>query len=333
MYKEIGSEFWNVPTRDEKNNLFPGNTQWFLSGRNALMAIVGELEGCKTVAVPSWCCDSIIKPFADAGIRIVFYPVYWRKKLFCEISRDCDVLFLMDFFGYSSFDSGINDYRGIVIRDVTHSLFSAVYTDADYYFGSLRKWCGVWTGGYAWTKDGHQIQAECSEEKRYVNLRQKAMQLKKSYINEENKDKGYLTLFSEAEELLESNKGVSFAAERDIRLAYHLDYEMIKTMRRQNAGIIQSAFHDWLMFPSMSLTDCPMFVPVLVPDGKRDALRQHLTRNSIYCPVHWPVSDYHKLTDEERYIYDNGLSIVCDQRYSSEDMEHIVKTIEEFMED
>ena len=335
---EIGSEFWHVPVKDDLNDLFPSGTQWFLSGRCALQAIIKELKKCSTVAMPSWCCDSMVRPFADAGIEVRFFPVYLNGAVLHQVLlADCDVLFLMDYFGYTSALSDVSEFRGVVIRDVTHSLFSAEYSDSDYYFGSLRKWCGVWTGGYAWTKDGHALPRACADDLGYTKLREKAMLQKSLYINgcpdtmgNNPAAKGYLKLFSLAEDCLD-RVGIAPAAERDVLMASRLDIELIRDRRRENAAILRNAFPDWLIFREMKKTDCPMFVPILVPDGKRDALRRYLIENDIYCPVHWPVSKYHSIDKRERFIYDNELSLVCDQRYSTEDMVRMVRTINMFM--
>ena len=66
MAREIGSEFWNVPVIEKSNGLFPESTQWFISGRSALQAIIKELGKPRNVSLPAWCCDSVIKPFVDA---------------------------------------------------------------------------------------------------------------------------------------------------------------------------------------------------------------------------------------------------------------------------
>lgn len=327
--KEIGSEFWDVPVTDEENGLFPEGSQWFLSGRCALQAIISELKGCSSVAVPSWCCDSMIKPFADAGFKINFYPVYWQNGLVQEISLESDVLFLMDYFGYTAGPAQTTGYRGITIRDVTHSLFSTAYDDANYYFGSLRKWCGVWTGGFVWTKDGHSLAAVSTGNETYCELREKAMLQKAEYINGQRTDKNYLGLYKEAEAMLETEQ-CSAAADRDIELAYRLDAETIRHRRRRNAEVVRTALPDLIMFREMRDTDCPMFVPILVPEKDRDALWKHLISNGIYCPVHWPVSDYHKLDKKEEMLYKNELSLVCDQRYTEKDMRRLVDTIKQY---
>lgn len=330
---EIGSEFWDVPVTEKQNSLFLESIQWFLSGRSALQAIIAELGETWSVSLPSWCCDSMIKPFVDANLSIKFYPVVVENgELVQEIRTDTDVMFLMDYFGYNTPTSGLIDYHGIIIRDVTHSLFSSTYYDADYYFGSLRKWCGVWTGGYAWTKDGHPLPLETAKDRGYVALRDKAMGHKREYIEDGLGDKGYLDSYAAAEECLAA-VGIAPAAERDVTMARHLDVKLIKDRRRANAAVLRAAFPDWLVFPNLAPTDTPMFVPVLVPDGKRDDLRRYLINHEIYCPIHWPVSKYHRLDERTGYIYQNELSLVCDQRYTEEDMNRMVETIKMFMED
>lgn len=330
---EIGSEFWDVPTINQQNNLFAESTQWYLSGRCALQAIIKELGGARSISLPSWCCDSMIKPFVEAGWNVSFYAVYWQDGLIQKINKESDVLFLIDYFGYTGSAPDLVDYKGTVVRDVTHSIFSTGYSDADYFFGSLRKWCGVWTGGYAWRRDGHKLRVENADDFGYTLLRERAMQLKNSYIHGWGvKDKEYLKYFEEAENALEY-AGIVSADYRDIELAGKMNVDFICSRRKANAEVLQNAFRDWLIFPELSPNDVPMFVPVLVPNGRRSELRHYLIKNEIYCPIHWPVSKYHKLDERERFIYENELSLVCDQRYTVDDMHRMAETIKVFMED
>ena len=334
--REIGSEFWNVEICSHPHQIFPRNTQWYLSGRVALRAIIKKIGCVGTVSMPAWFCDSMVRPFLDAGFKVKYYPVYFDCGLRQEIDMDADVLFVMDYFGYTT---GNTINHPCIIRDVTHSLFSRDYGDAQYYFGSLRKWCGVWTGGYAWTTDSEELCEGTDNEAGYILLRSKAMSLKNYYINgipnekgELVTDKHYLDVFEDAEEKLE-NASIETAANRDIDMASLLDIEFIKSRRRKNASILMNAFPEMLIFPELKNEDCPMFVPILVPDGKRDALRKFLIGKKIYCPVHWPVGKYHKLDERTAVLYRDGLSLVCDQRYSQENMERIIDAVREFMED
>jgi len=332
---EIGSEFWDAGVLGTENGCFPKNVQWYIAGRSALQAIVKDLHGRKSVAMPSWCCDSMIRPFADAGYRIDFYPVFFDGHQIRQEPRlESDVLFLMDYFGYSSDDTKKISHP-CIIRDMTHSIFSSSYNDADYYFGSLRKWCGVWTGGYAWTDDGHPLTSAKADKSGYVELRQKAMDLKRTFIeNMETGEKGdvqkpFLKVFGQAEDMLETI-GIAPAVQRDIQVASRLDISTIKQKRRENALSLMGELGEHLLFPNMTATDCPLFVPVCLPNEKRDALRRKLIQERIYCPIHWPVSEYHCLDSVTRPLYEEELSLVCDQRYSLEDMERLLRVIKRF---
>lgn len=326
MRREIGSEFWDVPLQKTENNIFPADTHWFISGRSALTAIIRDIKSKKavhTVAMPSWCCDTVIKPFIDAEIEVRFYPVVWRDSLLQDVDDKCDILFVADYFGYKS---QVSYCHPCMIHDITHSLFSHKNIGEKYSFGSLRKWCGIKTGGYAFGIDP----LFDGTDTKYIELRKSAMQEKEKYLSAKIDSKDYLKVYAEAEERLDKMTGVYHADSDDIKAIRYLDSNYVLMRRRENAKILMEAFRDWLIFQDLNSDDCPLFVPVLVPFGKRDQLRRYLIKNEIYCPVHWPISEYHKLTEAERFIYENELSLVCDQRYSCQDMERLVEAVKSF---
>ena len=327
--REIGSEFWSVPTGRTENGFFSENTQWFLSGRSALACILADIRGktaAKTAALPAWCCDSMILPFLAAEFSVRFYPVYAENGGFVQdlsAAEGCDVVLTMDYFGYTGESTAPADT--IVIRDLTHSVFSKVYDDAHYCFGSLRKWAGFYTGGFGW---GFEV-PDLPENEAYVALRRDAMEEKNRYILGESNSKDYLAVFADGEELLEDSSPAC-GAERDMLLAKKLDVDFIRRKRTENATQLLEAFSDIAVFPEMKETDCPLFVPILVPQGERDALRKYLIEHRIYCPVHWPMTDQHRIDERSAAIYQNELSLVCDQRYDASDMERIIETVKNF---
>ena len=335
--REIGSEFWEIPLGRKRNTLFPLSTQWFVSGRSALRTIIKELKPSGSVALPSWCCESMIKPFVDAGFEINFYSYMSNRAYAKDIISACDAVLIMDYFGYTNNEEfDLSFFKGTVIRDVTHSVFSNTYTDADYYFGSMRKWCGFWTGGYAWADDNHTLFAGqvSAESQKYISLREKAMSIKKKYLVSQASDlkQCFLTLFADAENILD-HIDIAPAAERDVLAANLIDVDFIMTKRSANAKILRDAFKDCIIFSVMKENDCPMFVPIRVQGGKQAELQRFLIQKGIFCPIHWPISAYHCFREQERSIYDNELSLVCDQRYDLEDMNRIIKTIQLFMEE
>ncbi len=330
MAREIGSEFWDVPVMAKDNGLFPADTQWFLSGRSALRAIINSIpDSAKTAALPSWCCESMVRPFLDAGLEVRFYSVYVKNgKLVQDIRTDADILFVMDYFGFADEQTGSKHGGGVVIRDMTHSVFSASYDDADFYFGSIRKWCGIWTGGFSW---GRKLIAPEKTDEQFVALRKSAMEHKAEFIKlGETGEKEYLKQFSEAEDILDRYE-LAAASGRDEELIRHIDSALIRQKRRSNAKVLMEGLKDYLLFPEMKENDCPLFVPILVPDGRRNDLRRYLIDRSIYCPAHWPVSKYHTLNPRELFLYANEMSVVCDQRYDVNDMCRIVAEVKRFL--
>lgn len=338
LRKEIGSEFWSVPVCKTKNNIFCNNVKWFISGTSALEYILENIKKSKkifTVAIPSWCCNCMIIPFLKNGLKVIFYPVYINeeKDLICDYSKiqNCDISLVISYFGYTT-QKNIGSPTGIIIRDTTHSIFSKQYNDADYYFGSLRKWAGFWTGGYAYTKNEWETKVFIkSLDNKYINLRQKAMEDKIKYLSGIENSKKYLDLFNKAEEYLDLCNIVSGCL-RDRELAEKMDIQFIKNQRRKNANVILNKLRDIAIFSELKSEDCPLFVPIILPKEKRELLKKYLIEHEVYCPVHWKETELHNLNPETRKLYEEELSIICDQRYNEEDMEKIVKLIEEFDE-
>lgn len=326
MKREIGSEFWDIPLAKQENNLFPDKVYWFVSGRSALIAIISDIRKNRefhSVAIPNWCCDSIIIPFIFYGINVSFYNPFVNK-----IEAKTDALVVMDYFGYKGHIS-VEGYKGIIIRDVTHSIFTSQYKDADYYFGSLRKWAGFASGGYAWGFIRPVMYEGYNNE--YVSCRHHAMELKKQYISTLTEDienlaqkESFLNCFSQAEELLDNRK-IEYADNNDILYARMIDVNTVKDRRRENAAILLSYIKEYAIYPYLHKDDCPLFVPIRIKN--RDEIRKCLIEKGIYCPVHWPLTQYHTIDAEAKNIYKEELSLVCDQRYNKNDMFYILDVI------
>ncbi len=330
--RQIGSEFWDIPIKKEKSMTFPDNTRWFISGTAALEYIIWDIlhnYQIKSVAIPSWCCNCMIIPFIKNGICVKFYPVYMDDgKLVCNyVGTEADCWILLNYFGYGS-QISIGCPSGILIQDVTHSMFSSISVNADYYFGSLRKWAGFYTGGFAWSVNDWHIDFNIPNcDQVYLFNRREGMKLKRSYIMGLTDSKDYLKLFSEGEEFLDQCEPMK-AFEMDIEKAYHIDYTALKEQRQKNALVLLRELETVAMFPSIEEQDCPMFVPILLENNKRNILRDYLKSKNIFCPIHWPIEKEQKLSEKTRKLYMTELSIVCDQRYDEKDMEYILDVIE-----
>lgn len=338
--REIGSEFWDVPLladiAQSQSDTILGrqldghfdDTSHFSSGRAAFAAILDdaiEKYGIRSILLPSYCCESIIKPAADRNLAIEFYRVVGDIGQGMEIdfgNLSADALLIIDYFGLSSFDNNCHSHDSLVIRDLTHSLFSSRPMErADYCFGSLRKWAGFCTGGIAWSSMGRLNPAYVEGATAYISTRKQAMERKRRYMHGEANSKEYLIDFHNAESLLEPAE-IFAADDTDSSNLLKLDFNFIRETRRKNYSELMKFLQPMALFGDCDTLDTPLFFPILVDPSERDALRDYLIAHQVYCPIHWPVPN-EKARSLASRLYSSELSLICDQRYDEHDMRKI----------
>ena len=317
MIREIGSEFHRMPPEKGPGLPLPRAGSLVFSGRTALAAVLSRLPKARTALLPSYCCESMIVPFRDAGIRVRFYDVNWQDGMRVDLKGTADVLLWCNYFGYRM---DMPAFDGPVIEDITHSLLSLrpCHGGSDYLVASLRKWEPLLCGGYC------SVQTEGEEPpEAFLALKAAAMDLKAAYLldGDEGKKPAFLEMFAQSNRFLgERCSGLAMDHWSREYLA-HVDAAAQRRIRRQNARVLYEGLGGRVpfLFPEADM-DCPLFVPILL--DHRDRVRQRLIESRIYCPVHWPrpegcASD----------IYDRELSLICDQRYGVDDMERIVSVL------
>ena len=343
---EIGSEFWGAPLCEKQNKLNGGNKLYALSGRTALELIARDLKlerGAKSVYMPAYCCDSMIEPFKKQGYEIKLYAVEpYSKTVHRQVFTDhgCDAILLLDYFGFESEETAIfammEKLRGTaVILDRVQSVFSETKAleYADYTVTSWRKWFFS-NAAAAEKKCGEWLVPEAKKaNEEYISLRRNAARLKANYIeNGVGEKPKFLVPFGEAEEILDSDFSDYAAEGKSLEEIRHADVDFIISRRRENAELIYDELSKLPaeiirpLYAQMGESDVPLFVPVLVKPELRAQLRQHLIKNEVYCPIHWPSE-----LGGANKLYDGELSLICDQRYGAEDIKRQMTLISEFI--
>ena len=343
---EIGSEFWGVPLCEKQNNLLDGNLLHTLSGRTALELIAQDLKaerGAKSIYMPAYCCDSMLESFKKQGYEIKLYAVEpYSKTIHRQVFTDhgCDAILLLDYFGFESEETAVfammEKLRGTsVIIDRVQSAFSETKAleYADYTVTSWRKWffsnaataekyCGEWL-----------VPETEKNNEEYISLRRNAARLKADYIeNGVGEKPKFLVKFGEAEEILDNDFSDYAAEEKSLEEIRYADVDCIVSQRRENAALIYDELKKLPaeiirpLYAQMGENDVPLFVPVLVKPEIRAELRQHLIKNEVYCPIHWPSE-----LGGANKLYDGELSLICDQRYGTEDIKRQMTLISEFI--
>ena len=343
-YLEIGSEFWSVKPIDN-------DTRFFLSGRTALDYIIRDIKKkypkINSVLLPSYCCDSMIYPIINNGLSVRFYDVLVNEDgIIIELPEAIgnEVFYLMSYFGFNmpkNLDiKYVRSKWNVIIEDQTHSCFrdnrGNDCVNADYVYMSYRKWnafAGI--SKAVCVNERFDIPYKEKINKRFTSLRIKGEKLKKSYIEGNSINKNdFLLLFNEAEAALDKDYKDYTPLIFDVNNIHSLDTKKMRLIRQRNASVLIkglkciSALN--LIYSNIESADCPLFVPLYVKKD-RDKLKKYLIQHNVFCPINWPISNYHNgISNKGKDIYMHELSLVCDQRYGESDMEHIVDLIKEF---
>lgn len=343
--REIGSEYWNVYNKKRNDKKF------FLAGRTALEYIVRDMCENKMITeilMPSYCCRSMLEPFIRNNILVIFYDVFVNSEGVLQAKipniKENQAFYYIKYFGFNTLEGveikKIRKQCKCVIEDRTHSWMSLInqeQLDSDYIYISYRKWIGV-SGFASAIKINGQFTCERNKIRTnydYVKIRNEAMSYKKRYIEGDFVDKDkFLLMFNEAEEILEKDYVDYWPDYNAYEIIQNADWEKIAEQRRANAKTLinglKSCKNLKLIFNQISSEEVPMFVPILVDNKHRNDFRVKLVKAGIYCPCHWPLSEYHKdISELAESIYTQEISLICDQRYSKEDMDRIISLIKE----
>lgn len=361
MRKEIGSNFYEEIKRADTTLRRDKHTLLFDTGRSAIRFLLKmQGEHWKTVLLPMYTCESIVVPFEEQHLEIVFYPINKRlepdKNSLEQLVNlyNPDVIFVQTYFGFDtlkeirSFLQKMREKKIVIIEDVTHSMYDNHESSCvDYRLLSLRKWCSIPDGGILWCHKGFEesvIQEydKLSENTQYVEMRLQAQENKRRYFEKEADDsweekQSFITLFDGSEEMLDRQNECytmsSYSCERILGVDWKQDAERRKSnffyLHRQLQGIEGIEF---LEFP-MQEGAVPLYFPVFLRKD-RDELRKYLRSQDVLLAVIWPLPESIRkhLVPEVKEIYDEILVIPCDQRYTIDDMQVIVKRIREWYE-
>lgn len=337
--REIGSEFDFTNIGTGNGIVIPDNIvnmEFVFSGRTAIETVLLNCSNVSKVMLPSYCCGSMIEPFRRFSIDICFYNVYFDNGLIIdfEIPDDVDCILWCNYFGFNVKMPDVDSFKkrgGIIIEDITHSFFSKKQYDvrSDYLVASIRKWEPVFCGGFCATVNSELIYRPIDlPPSSFISQKRNAMNLKKAYLSGEvsNVKDEYLQIFADSNTWLSQNYSGLLIDSESFDFIKKIDVDEERSIRRNNAfllykGLSQNKDIDFL-FEEEEM-DCPLFVPIIIKNGKRDIIRRRLIENSIYCPVHWPHPD----EDCWSNMYDYELSLICDQRYDEKDMKRIVDVL------
>lgn len=358
MLSEIGSNFWISPEEiqgesnlgtPEQFGCIGSDYVWMSTGRSAtrivLKTILERQPTLKKVAlIPAFTCHTVIEPFIELEFEIHTLPMSLNLETSASditgalTESGATILLVHRFYGFDTlpeFNQTIVDIRKqgvVVIEDCTQCLYSTfVKSEADYYVGSVRKWCGVPDGGFAVCREGTFLnKPKCSDDALEIAKRE-ASELKYAYMfrgkdcKPESKKR-----YREAEHILDTQSSFYAIGKLSALIQTNLDRNRLRNKRRENYSILANGLRNHsdirLVFKELPEDVIPLYLPVFVRN--RDEVQSRLADNAVYAPVVWPKADCCPyVCPEADELYNHLLCIPIDQRYDTDDMKRILNLL------
>lgn len=285
-------------------------------GRNCLAYLI-RIQQIKKIALPYFMCDSVRNVCEKYGVTIRWYHVdlSFRPERM-ELEED-EWLYLMNYYGQMTPEQ-IRAYVGAyqrVIVDNTQAYFAEPISGTDTIY-TCRKFFGVPDGAILYT-NGELPQMELEVDESFERMHFLMGRFERSASEFYQESVSNNQLFEEA-----PIKKMSRLTEN---LLHGIDYDYVKKRRTENYAHLYERLAA-LNHLHLRLVEGAFSYPLLLEHGAE--VRKYLIDRKIFVPTLWPnVLQEVPCHALEYQMAENILPIPCDQRYTVENMEYIVRLI------
>ncbi len=344
---EFGSDFHFINCFQDTNNNLQGfypHANYYADGRQALIHLYHS-QGWQRLWVPEYFCYDVIASLKEAGMSIMFYQDWPddhdEGNTLENIQRNghfryTDAVLRVNYFGMRSRRRAEHLSVAAVVEDHTHDLIGdwVVHSTADWCIASLRKTLPLPEGGMLWSPKGlplPEAPERSAQNEEIAAIRWKAMKLKAGYLaGEEIEKAAFREGLVNTEEYFDHAPVCSLD---NASLAYLESFNVQEWYgrKRDNWNVLQEIRKDGVhILRPENLGGYP-FSLILLFDSvdERDRVRKALIEHQVYPAILWNIP---APTDEEIFHFSRSmLSVHCDGRYSSDDIQQMKLIIESIL--
>ncbi|MDA7715951.1 hypothetical protein N8797_01095 [Pontimonas sp.] len=293
----------------------------FNSARSAFLEVIRGAEA-KEVFLPNFICDSIALNPHLQELQVNFYDLNDDFSLSGNLALGPhSVLLYVNYFGMCDRQAGdvIRGYgKSRVLIDNSQAFFSSP-SDSIGSIYSPRKFFGLPDGGLLFSNDNRMLQPD---------IRDQTSNGRTSHLIQavEASSSSAYKNFRLAEKEIDTLpvRGMSSLTE-DLLSRYDFDFARMK--RAENAAFLHSRLSsENKLSLDFSEEPAPLCYPLL-PDVSTPT-RSELLSKKVFLPSYWPeVLERVQAGSFEWDLASNALFLPCDQRYSVEDMEELLRRL------
>ncbi len=315
------------------------------SGRDALRLLLSfgrKKLGWTRVLLPSYLCQEVANAILADGFEIKVFFDDPRKQINPPEPQQNDVLLIVNTFGVRERTKPGMASSGTIIEDHTHDPWSdwARTSHADYCIASLRKTLPIPDGGVVWSPLGKPLPSSpVLTESHHVSasLKVEAMILKTFYLkNFYSSKKAFRELADAGEKLISSGK-VSAISLISAAIINCFPARIWRARRLENFNRLTIQLKEINCIEVIHPRDpgsCPFSIVLLMQDTEsRDGLKEFLIENNVFPAILWPFEHPAVILPKSTLeLSRNILSLHCDGRYESADMDKVAKLVHRYME-
>lgn len=345
--KEFGSDFHSVSNFQRVGNtlgdLYP-QANYYADGRQALIHLYHS-QGWQRLWMSEYFCYDVITSLKEAGLKLEFYHDWpgshgdsgtleeiRHKGLF----RPTDAILRVNYYGGRSLRSTAKFPVAAVVEDHTHDLVGdwPMRSTADWCMASLRKTLPIPEGGILWSPIGLQLPEPpmpTEENEHIAAIRWEAMKLKARYLAGEPVEKAeFRKGYVETEEFFD-HASVCALDEESQKYLKTFNIREWYDRKRANWNLLKDIGKDGVKVILTESTGCYPFSLVLLFDKpeERDRVRKAFIEHQIYPAILWNVPE--GVSRESCQFSRSMLSVHCDGRYSSDDIQQMKLIIESIL--
>ena len=293
-------------------NVYHDTNLLLSSGRNCLRYIIRE-KGIVTLFLPYFLCESLSEISIQENIEIKYYHIdsnYMPTDINESQLNEKTYIYFVNYYGLfrNKINYLIDKYKYIII-DNTHDFFNKEHYNADVIYNYRA--CIV--------SDNLEYNFDYSKGKSL----DKVLEM---LSRDETGEFFHYPTFLEADKHFR-NEDLKYMSNFTENYLHAISYEQILKKRLENYMQLCLAFEKYNSL-NLSNIELTYMFPLFVSDGKE--LREYLKANNIYSLKLWPNIDCNGANTNEILAADNMVLIPIDQRYSFDEMEYIIKTVNNY---
>ena len=288
-------------------------------GRNCL-AYLFKSRGIKKLKVPYFICNSIFNVCDREGVEKVYYHIGMDFKPTPDLTLEPDEwLYLVNLYGQLSNDEiqGYVDKFGRVIVDQANDYYVEPLSGVDTFY-TCRKWFGVADGAFLYSDKPlvEEFPQDESYDRMEFLLGRYERTANEFYAGYNANNKYFI------------DQPIKHMSKLTCNLLRGIDYEFVEKRRKENFEYLHTHLR---MQNKLLLKPAAFMYPFMIDGGAM--LRKKLQEERIYIPTLWPtVFEVAEPDSLEYQMAKNILPLPIDQRYGSEEMEYMIKKINELSE-